>query len=178
MSQDSSQKHILIIGGGVAGNALALFLLKAATHPLSTRTFTFAIYEAYPRSEKIYLGGGLGLAPNGVVILSSLGLQDQVKNRGGVVKHSYFWTEGGTRLGQWNHEGFGDYMYGMMRSTLYDIINEELEKRGVSIEYKKRAVKIQERGEKVFVEFADGSSALGDYIIGCDGISFLWNMLS
>ena len=125
MSTDKSTKQILIIGGGVAGNALSLFLHKASTHPLSKRQFTSTIYEAYPRSEKVYIGGGLGLAPNGVAVLASLGLNEQVKKRAGVAKHSLFWSEGGTQLGRWSHDGFGEYMYGMMRSTLYDILQEE-----------------------------------------------------
>jgi FAD-dependent urate hydroxylase len=169
MSSDKPVQHILIVGGGIAGNALALFLLKASTHPLSTRQFTFTIYEAYPPSEKIYIGGGLGLAPNGVAVLSSLGIEDQVKKRGGPAKWSTFWAEGGTKLGYWNHDGFGEYMYGMMRSTLYDIISQELSKKGLKIEYQKRVVKVEERENKVFVEFQDGTSAQGDYLVACDG---------
>ena len=162
-------KHILIIGGGVAGHSLALFLHKASTHPLSLRHFTSTIYESYPRSEKIYLGGGLGLAPNGVAVLSSLGLEEEVKKRGGVAKQSLFWSERGTQLGCWNHDGFGEFMYGMMRSTLYDILNEEMVRKGLKIEHEKKAVKIEERGDKMVVEFADGTSAEGDYLIACDG---------
>jgi len=169
--QDNTTQHILIVGAGVAGNALALFLDKAASHPLSKRKFTCTVYEAYPRSEKVYIGGGLGLAPNGVAILASLGLEKQVHERGGLAKGSTFWTEAGTQIGHWSHEGFGDYMYGMMRSTIYDIVSEELNKKGLSIAYEMRVVKAEERGDKVYVEFADGSSAQGDYLIACDGIS-------
>ena len=168
--QDKAAQHILIIGAGVAGNALALFLNKANSSPLSKRKFTCTVYEAYPRTEKVYIGGGLGLAPNGVAVLADLGLEEQVTKRGGVAKGSTFWTEKGSVIGHWSHEGFGNYMYGMMRSTLYDIVKEEMEKKGLSIEYKKRAVKVEERGDEVYVEFADGSSAQGAYLIACDGI--------
>ena len=170
MSSNTPPKHIVIIGGGIAGNALALFLHQASAHPLSKRHFTSTVYERYPRSEKVYLGGGLGLAPNGVAVLASLGLDDQVKKRAGIAKHSLFWSETGSPLGKWKHDDFGEYMYSMMRSTLYDILSETMEKRGLTIEYQKRAVKIEERAEKVFVEFADGSTAQGDYLIACDGM--------
>ena len=173
MTSDKRTAHILIIGGGVAGNALALFLHKALSHPLSTRSFTCSIYEAYPPSEKVYLGGGLGLASNGVAVLASLGLDDQIKKRTGVAKFSNFFTEGGQQLGRWSHEGFGEYMYGMMRSTLYDILSAELERKGMKIEYKKRVVKVEEKNDMVNVEFEDGTSAQGDYLIGCDGIATL-----
>jgi flavin-dependent dehydrogenase len=166
----STPKHILIIGGGVAGNALALFLLQASSHPLTRQTFTFSIFEAYPRSEKVYIGGGLGLAPNGVQILATLGLEDEIKKRTGVAKRSIFWNETGSELAGWEHEGLDWDFYGMMRSTLYDILSEELGKKGLSIEYEKKAVKVQESGDKVIVEFKDGSIAEGDYLIACDGI--------
>jgi 2-polyprenyl-6-methoxyphenol hydroxylase-like FAD-dependent oxidoreductase len=168
-------KHILIIGGGIAGKALALFLHKASTHPLSRNKFTCVIYEAYPPSEKIYIGGGLGLAPNGVAVLADLGLEDQIKKRTGLAKASRFLTEAGTQLGKWKHEGLcGTDMYGMMRSTLYDILSEELDAKGLKIEYKKRASKIEEKDNKVVVQFEDGSVADGDYIIGTDGEFLLY----
>ena len=164
-------KHILIIGGGIAGNALALFLHKASKHPLSVNEFTCTIYESYPPSEKVYLGGGLGLAPNGMAVLADLGLEEEIKKRAGVARWSRFWTEGGTQLGMWDHNGvYGENMYGMMRSTLYQVVSEALDKNGLKIEYKKKAVKIQETGDKVVVEFDDGSTAEGDYIISADGI--------
>ena len=172
MSKDT--KHILIIGGGIAGKALSLFLHKASTHPLSIRNFTSTISEAYPKSEKIYLGGGLGLAPNGVAVLASLGLDEQVMARGGVCRKSIFWTEGGTEIARWEHDTdgeFGGAMYGMMRSTVYDILSEEMDSRGLRIEYEKRLCKVEDKGEKVWVEFTDGTTAEGDYLIGCDGIS-------
>jgi 2-polyprenyl-6-methoxyphenol hydroxylase-like FAD-dependent oxidoreductase len=169
----STEQHILIIGGGIAGKALSLFLDKARSHPLSIRNFTSTIYEAYPKSEKLYLGGGLGLAPNGIAVLASLGLDEQVRQRSGICRQSNFWTERGTLLGKWEHDRgqqFGEGMYGMMRSTLYDILSEELERRGLRIEFEKRVCKVEERGEKVWVEFTDGTTAEGDYLIGADGM--------
>jgi 2-polyprenyl-6-methoxyphenol hydroxylase-like FAD-dependent oxidoreductase len=172
MTSKSSSKHILIIGGGIAGKALSLFLHKASTHPLSVNSFTSTIYESYPKSEKIYLGGGLGLAPNGVAVLESLGLGDQVRKRGGIARQSKFWTEGGTELAHWDHDRtgqFGESMYGMLRATIYDILSDELDKKGLKIEYRKKAVKVEEKGDKVFVDFDDGTTGEGDYLIACDG---------
>ena len=104
MSSDRPTKHILIIGAGVAGPAFALFLHKASTHPLSIRDFTCSIYEAYPPTEKLYVGGGLGLAPNGVSVLASLGLDEEIHRRAGVSKSSNFYTEAGTRLISWSQK--------------------------------------------------------------------------
>jgi 2-polyprenyl-6-methoxyphenol hydroxylase-like FAD-dependent oxidoreductase len=63
--------HVLIIGGGVAGPALALFLKKAR--------ISSAVYEAYGPGGEI--GGGLGLAPNGMNVLAVLGLADTLTRR-------------------------------------------------------------------------------------------------
>lgn len=166
--------HILIIGGGVAGNALALFLHKANSHPLSVRKFTFSIYEAYPPSEKEYLGGGLGLAPNGVACLAALGLLEPLVKHAGLSKASSFWTDSGTLLGRYNQEDGVDYgMYCLMRSTLYDILREESNMLGIAINYEKRAIKVVETDDQVFVDFEDGTSTHGDYLIACDGIHSL-----
>ena len=51
--------HVLIIGGGIAGPALALFLKKAG--------IAATLHEAYPRCADI--GGGLQVAPNGMAVL-------------------------------------------------------------------------------------------------------------
>jgi 2-polyprenyl-6-methoxyphenol hydroxylase-like FAD-dependent oxidoreductase len=170
MSSQSESKHILIVGGGIAGKALALFLHKASAHPLSVNHFTCALYESYPPSEKIYVGGGLGLAPNGVAVLSELGLEEELKKRTGVARKSFFWSENGKNLGEWNHDGvYGTDMYGMMRSTVYDILSDEFERKGLSIEYMKRVVQVEQTTDSVNVQFADGSTARGDYLIGADG---------
>jgi 2-polyprenyl-6-methoxyphenol hydroxylase-like FAD-dependent oxidoreductase len=179
MSTDKAKKHILIIGGGIAGKALALFLLKASTHPLSTNFYTTAIYETYPKpNEILFVGGGLGLAPNGIAVLSDLGLTDELKKHAGRVKKSSFYSEGGTKLASWSDDGdgeptYGEDMWAMMRSTLYDILSNDLEKKALAIEYGKRVVNVEERGDKVVVEFEDGSTAEGDYLIGADGASLL-----
>jgi 2-polyprenyl-6-methoxyphenol hydroxylase-like FAD-dependent oxidoreductase len=54
----------LIIGGGIAGRALSLFLKKAG--------ISSTVYEAYPYTQGV--GGGLNLAPNGMNVLDELGL--------------------------------------------------------------------------------------------------------
>jgi 2-polyprenyl-6-methoxyphenol hydroxylase-like FAD-dependent oxidoreductase len=54
----------IIIGGGMAGITLALFLKKAGIPAV--------IYEAYPENKSA--GGALTIAPNGMNVLHELGL--------------------------------------------------------------------------------------------------------
>src|ERR1700733_12710289 len=66
----SNPKCILIIGGGVAGPVLALFLKQAG--------FCAHIFEASAGPSET--GGGLGLAPNGMNVLAAAGVIDQGRN--------------------------------------------------------------------------------------------------
>lgn len=70
----------MIIGGGIAGPALALLLKKAE------RSST--VYEAHPRLEDV--GGGLTIAPNGMNVFEEIGLADSVANSGAGVSKFCF----------------------------------------------------------------------------------------
>src|SRR5947209_7001462 len=62
-------RSVLVIGGGVAGPALGVFLKRAGLEA--------TVFEAYPESHG--LGGGLGLGPNGVRVLAALGVAHEVQ---------------------------------------------------------------------------------------------------
>src|ERR1700722_569639 len=68
----ASVRRALVIGGGVAGPALALFLKRAGIEPL--------VFEAYPRTEDV--GGGFQIAPNGPRVLADLGLAEALLREG------------------------------------------------------------------------------------------------
>ena len=68
------KRKALIIGGGIAGPALALFLKRAGIDA--------AVYEAKPSPSR-YAGLFLNVAPNGLDVLRTLGI-DQTPDREGV----------------------------------------------------------------------------------------------
>jgi 2-polyprenyl-6-methoxyphenol hydroxylase-like FAD-dependent oxidoreductase len=72
----------LIVGGGIAGPAVALFLQRGGIEPL--------IFEAY--SEPATIGGGFQIAPNGMRVMRALGLADQVASAGALPASSCFET--------------------------------------------------------------------------------------
>src|SRR5437773_10131488 len=78
MEQEMRQnsRKALIIGGGIAGPTTAIFLKQAGTDA--------EVFEAWPYSTGI--GGGLQIAPNGMHVLSEIGLADELIRRGSIAE--------------------------------------------------------------------------------------------
>ena len=76
----SQNLHSIIIGGGIAGPALALLLKKAG--------ITSTVYEAHPRLEDV--GGGFTIAPNGMNVLEEVGVADSIASSGALVSEFCF----------------------------------------------------------------------------------------
>ncbi|WP_018924603.1 FAD-dependent oxidoreductase [Salsuginibacillus kocurii] len=161
----AANPHALIVGGGIAGTAMALFLKKIG--------WTSTILEAYPKRDDI--GGGLQMAPNGMHVLDALGLSEKVIASGSVAEEMTFHNQKGKIIGSMNKEmrvKFGQPAVNITRSALHTILVEEVEQRGLALRYNKRLKNIKENGptQKVTAYFEDGSSEDGDIVIGADGI--------
>lgn len=154
---------VLIIGGGVGGATLALFLKKAGV--------SCAIYEAYPYTEGV--GGGLNLAPNGMKVLAELGLAETLVDSATIARTSIFMDDRGSVLGRLpygNPQVYGQPAVSMSRALLYDVLAGELRRQGVPVHYEKRLSHITEDGSQVLAHFTNGDSAAGDMLIGADGV--------
>ncbi|PSL44833.1 2-polyprenyl-6-methoxyphenol hydroxylase-like FAD-dependent oxidoreductase [Chitinophaga niastensis] len=163
MINNAKSLHVLIIGGGVGGLALALFLKKAG--------ITCAVYEAYPYKEGA--GGGLNIAPNGMNILAALGLADDIIARGSVTLEHCFRSEHGkvlARIPYGNISKYGQPGVSISRGALYEVLTKEINKSGIEIKYNKRLLSIDQYNTGVKAHFEDGSSSSGDILIGADGI--------
>ena len=154
--------RVLIIGGGVAGPALALFLKKAGIES--------ALYEAYPFVEGV--GGGFGLAPNALKVLAALGLAGRLKTRATAISRLAFMNDRGAMLASYPIEpaAFGQPMLVMSRALLLESLAHELRREGMAAHNSKRLTRIEERGATVVAHFADGTSAEGDLLIGADDV--------
>lgn len=58
----------------------------------------------------------------------------------------------------------------MKRADLYGALHEQAVSRGIPVELGKRLMAAEDTGEGVRATFADGSVAVGDVLIGCDGV--------
>jgi 2-polyprenyl-6-methoxyphenol hydroxylase-like FAD-dependent oxidoreductase len=153
----------LIIGGGIAGPAAALFLDRIG--------ISATVYEARRRGEDA--GAGLGFAPNGMRVLAALGLADAVRERGDMVLEYVFRNARGRTFARYaleSTERFGQPMIALRRAVLQDALDEALRRRGVGLELGRRLVGVEQDADGVTAHFGDGSSARGDFLIGADGL--------
>ena len=157
-------RRALIIGGGVAGPVLALFLKRSG--------FDAQIFEA--SSSPADSGGGLGLAANGMNVLAAAGVVEQVRDVS-VAAHEWAFENQHGKLLVCMPSGdparYGQAPIMISRTALHQVIIGRAEKQGIAVSYKKRLVTIDDLPNRPIVaHFVDGSSAEGDFIIGADGI--------
>lgn len=160
-------QKVLIIGGGIGGPALALFLQRAG--------FDVEIYEARKEPEA-YAGLFLNLASNGMRVLKALGLEREVAAEGFPCPRMLMWNGKGKLLGEVPNGLPGDVKQGVpsviiRRSALQQILTEEAKRRGIPFHYDRRLTSLRRNSDgTVDALFADGSVATGDLVVGSDGI--------
>jgi FAD-dependent urate hydroxylase len=157
-------RKVLIIGGGIAGPAAALALQKAGIDSV--------IYEADPVTAH-GVGTFLTVATNGLDALRILDAAQPVIDASFPTPSITLRSYTGKNLGS-NSTGWaladGTPSHTIRRSDLYRVLHEETQRRGIPVELGKRLVAAEETANGVRASFADGSSAEGDLLIGCDGI--------
>ncbi|EFH83500.1 FAD-dependent oxidoreductase [Ktedonobacter racemifer] len=162
---ETSRRKALIIGCGIAGPVVAMFLQRAG--------FEAEIYEARSRPDD-YAGLFLNMASNGLDVLQSLGLDGPVKAEGSPVPRMLMRSGKGKHLGE-IHNGAPKSQGGesviITRGTLNRILREEAMCRGITIHFSKRLSSIKIVNEQqVSASFEDGTIASGNLLVGCDGI--------
>jgi len=149
----------IVIGGGIAGPAVSLFLRRGGIEP--------RIFEAYP--EPATIGGGFQIAPNGMRVLAALGLAERVASTGAPSSAFAFRNHRGRLLGRISihRSGFG---VTILRAAFHRILLDETERQGVSITYGKRLRAIENARDSVVAHFDDGSMVEGDMLLAADGV--------
>lgn len=154
----------LVIGGGIAGPATAMALQKAGIDPV--------VYEARPAGAES-TGAFLTLASNGIDALRTLGADKPVLAAGFPTPTITMRAGTGKRLGQTRTGGSlpdGTVSQTIKRADLYRVLHEQASSRGVRVEHGKRLAAAENTGDGVRAVFTDGSEAVGDVLIGCDGV--------
>jgi 2-polyprenyl-6-methoxyphenol hydroxylase-like FAD-dependent oxidoreductase len=163
-SMNRSDRKALIIGCGVAGPVVALFLQRAGIEA--------EIYEARAASTE-YGGSFLNMACNGLDVLKTLGLEGMVSQEGSPIPRMILWNGKGTRLGE-VHNGaraeVGAPSVVIMRGRLHKVLREEAQRQGIKMTFGKKLQGISTGEQGVIATFVDGTSAEGSFLVGCDGV--------
>ncbi|MEV7227377.1 FAD-dependent monooxygenase [Polymorphospora sp. NPDC051019] len=156
----------LIIGGGIAGSALALALHKAG--------LASEVAEARPDVEDSG-GAFLTLAPNGVKALRTLGLGDVPAAAGGFELSGIdFRNSRGRRIGELpgeaDQERYGARGVVLRRARLQAALAERARAAGVPYTFDARLERLVEHTDGVRAVFAGGRTVDADIVIGADGV--------
>lgn len=171
--------QILILGAGVAGPALAAMLLS---NPTSAKLYEITIVERSPSLRKG--GQQIDLRAQGIPVVKRMGLLEKIKDRCVNEKGLALVTVSGQRkafLGT-NDTGSGPQgpssEFEIMRGDLVDVLyRDSLDKAAkvggevLKYEFGKFATEIIQQGDRVHVDFSDGSLGEFDLVVGADGYS-------
>ena len=159
-----STPHVLIAGAGIGGLAAAVSLL--------TRGIDCDIYEQAPELKEV--GAGLWLSVNGARVMTALGLEAEIRASTIEAEERVvrLWDSG--RKWTLYKQGVSPAAhapYVMLRAQLHRILIDAAErlKPGI-IHLNRRCTGFTQQDDSVTVDFADGSQATGNILIGADGL--------
>lgn len=159
METTRPKPRAIVIGGGVAGPATAIFLARAGFEPV--------VLEAYPFSDGV--GGGFQIAPNGMRVLAEIGIADDLERAGQPSRDFRFKNHRGKVIGL-AHTGGLRPGVNVSRAHLHRLVRAAVEREGIDIHYQKRLRDIAVDGGRVEAQLDDGTSLTGDFLVGADGV--------
>jgi 2-polyprenyl-6-methoxyphenol hydroxylase-like FAD-dependent oxidoreductase len=153
--------RILIVGGGIAGLAMARAGRQAGLE-----------CEIVERATSWQIAGaGIYVPGNGMAALGRLGLAEAVAERGAVVGRRRIFDDRGRQLIDFDEAGLWHDVappIALHRDDLHRILADGAT--GVPIRFGLTVTSIDDGPEAVRVAFDDGSSAIYDLVVGADGI--------
>lgn len=159
-------KRIVIVGCGIAGPVLAIFLRRVGIESV--------VCERRSR-ESVEEGAFLGVAPNGMNVLRELGV-DRAVEAIGVPCHGFeFQNARGRTIATIDRTNdvrrFGTRLQMVRRGALHRVLTDAARAQGIPVHFERTLLRIDTADPvKVVAGFADGGREEGDALIGCDGI--------
>jgi FAD-dependent urate hydroxylase len=158
-------KTALVAGGGIAGTVAAIALHDAGFAPV--------VNEAHDRAAD-ERGAFLTVAVNGMAALRTLGLDPAVVFAAGFPTPTMALRNAAGRqlavLPLGGPDPDGTTTTTIRRADLYLALRAEVERRGIPVVYGKRLTGVTRSPGGVVAEFADGSAAGADLLVGADGL--------
>jgi len=157
--------RIAIIGAGLGGTAGAALMAKAG--------FNVKVYEQAPAFARI--GAGIHLGPNVMKVMRAMGIEDEL-NRIGAHPDYWYSRDGITGevmaqipLGDYALSHYGASYLTVHRGDFHKLMTDALPP-GI-LEFNKKLSKVEDLGDKVVLNFADGTTEEADIVVGADGIN-------
>jgi 2-polyprenyl-6-methoxyphenol hydroxylase-like FAD-dependent oxidoreductase len=154
--------RVLVAGGGVSGTVTAMALKLAGHEPV--------VFEAYPVGGED-IGAFLTIMHNGMDALRAIGADRPVIDASFAANGVELVAPTGETVGRQEFDTEGlDGPRTLTRATLYRVLQDEAERRGVPLERGKRLTGAKPGPAGITAEFADGTTATGDVLVGADGL--------
>ncbi|MEE4350206.1 MAG: flavin-dependent oxidoreductase [Pacificimonas sp.] len=163
---------VTIIGGGIAGLALALWLKQHGKD--------VTIYEAAPEIRE--LGVGITLLPHAMQEIAKLGLREKIEAIGVPNKYSAFFNRFGQKvfeeprglLAGYNVNEIGIHR-GKLHATLLEAVRERLPVDALKTDHRLSSFTQDDDGVTLsFVRTSNGEAlpdVRAEYVVGCDGVN-------
>lgn len=159
-----NRSKAIIIGGGISGPAMALFLKKIGIEA--------TIYEAQTR-HRDDTGAFFGISPNGLNVLNEFMALETILTDYTPGKMTFFNAKN-KQIGEIDNasqtELYGAETVQLKRGLLNKALRNVAIEEGIKIELGKKLTAITQTEQSATAIFDDGTTATADFIIGCDGI--------
>ncbi|KAG2065511.1 FAD/NAD(P)-binding domain-containing protein [Suillus decipiens] len=168
MPSQMTNTRVIIVGAGIAGPVLAIFLKMKGYDPI--------IYERLPGLGE----GGLGvtLQPNGMRVLSLIpDFLEKIPGHSPDRLIHCSCLDGVEDIlvdddssPATMREQFGFPIMGVRRPEFRQLLVDTAEKHGVEIKWGCQAIEFEQSDDAVEVTFANGTKDMGSFVVGCDGL--------
>ncbi|MHA3702925.1 FAD-dependent oxidoreductase [Jatrophihabitans sp. YIM 134969] len=155
---------MVIVGGGVAGPAVALAARQQGMDAVLLERRGAADPEA---------GSVVTVGPNGLDALDVLGVLDAVRQIGVPSRRNRMFGATGRLLGELSLGvplADGTVALTVKRSALAVLLTDAARAAGAEIRYGAEVVDVEPTPDRVTVELADGATVAGDVLVGADGV--------
>jgi len=157
--------RVLIIGGGIAGPTLGMFLQRVGIEAEICEARTSALPDE---------GAFMGVAPNGMHVLRQLDLAPTIESRGERSLGFSFQNSRGEAIGTIDNRAdwpaLGEALVMIKRGVLQGALLAAANQAGVPLRLGKKLMAVEQGAEGVAAYFEDGSESRADLLIGCDGV--------
>lgn len=153
---------ILVVGGGIGGQSVAIGLKKAG----------FAVDVVEILSEFNVYGVGIIQQANALRALDAIGVADEVMRRGSPYGKVKLCLSHGVQIGEAGTPPIGRFPShnGISRRILHDVLFEEAQKIGLKYRMGVTVESIDNQPDSANVTFTDGTTDSYDIVIAADGV--------